>query len=55
VRVADDEWSAVATTGSIARGSPIRVQRVDGIRLIVEGSHSREQDPPRAREKEEAS
>lgn len=55
VRVADDEWSAVSTTGSIARGSPIRVQRVDGIRLIVEGSRSREQDPPRAREKEEAS
>jgi len=54
VRVADDEWTAVATTGPIARGTPIRVQRVDGIRLIVEASHTREQESSRAREKEEA-
>ncbi|MBI3522807.1 MAG: nodulation protein NfeD [Chloroflexi bacterium] len=45
VRVADDEWSAVSSGGPIARGSAVRVQRVDGIRLIVE--------PTRPRGKEE--
>ena len=36
VHVADDDWSAVAPGGAIARGAAVRVQRVDGVRLIVE-------------------
>ena len=36
VHVADDDWSAVAPGGAIARGAAVRVRQVDGVRLIVE-------------------
>ena len=40
VHVADDDWSAVASGGAIKRGAAVRVQRVDGVRLIVEAEGS---------------
>ncbi|MDP9266273.1 MAG: nodulation protein NfeD [Chloroflexota bacterium] len=35
VHVAGEDWSAVAEPGPIARGTRVRVMRVDGLRLIV--------------------
>lgn len=31
-----EEWSAMSETGAIAAGAPVRVRRVEGLRLIVE-------------------
>ena len=42
VRVADDDWSATSAGGPIAKGSSVRVQRVDSVRLIVEPAEGRE-------------
>jgi membrane-bound serine protease (ClpP class) len=35
VRAGGDEWSAVSEGGPIPQGSPVRIRRVDGVRLIV--------------------
>ncbi|HVR88615.1 MAG TPA: nodulation protein NfeD [Candidatus Limnocylindria bacterium] len=35
VRAGDDDWSAVSDSGPIPRGAAVRVQQVDGVRLIV--------------------
>ena len=35
VHAGDDDWSAVSASGPIARGARVRVQRIDGLRLIV--------------------
>jgi membrane-bound serine protease (ClpP class) len=35
VRAGGDEWSAVSEGGTIPQGAPVRVRRVDGVRLIV--------------------
>ncbi len=34
--VGGEDWTAVSETGPIAEGSPVRVKRVDALRLIVE-------------------
>lgn len=34
--VGGEDWTAVSGSGAIAKGSAVRVQRVDGVRLIVE-------------------
>lgn len=43
VRAGDDDWTAVSESGAIARGSVVRVRRIEGLRLIVvpEGTPSR--------------
>jgi len=48
VRVAGDEWSAVSEGGPIPQGAPVRVRRVDGLRLIVgpEASASGRRETP---------
>ncbi len=40
VRAAGEEWTAASASGSIAAGTPVRVLRVDGLRLIVESASS---------------
>ena len=35
VRAGGDEWSAVSEGGPIPQGAPVRVRRIDGVRLIV--------------------
>ena len=35
VRAGEDDWSAVSDSGTIAKGSAVRVRRIDGLRLIV--------------------
>ena len=34
--VGGEDWTAVSESGTIAKGSPVRVKRVDSLRLIVE-------------------
>jgi len=34
--VGGEDWTAVSETGPIPEGSPVRVKRVDSLRLIVE-------------------
>jgi membrane-bound ClpP family serine protease len=34
--VAGEDWTAVSEGGPITKGSPVRVKRVDALRLIVE-------------------
>jgi membrane-bound ClpP family serine protease len=40
--VAAEDWTAVAESGPIPRGSKVRVKRVDGVRLIVEPAQTGE-------------
>lgn len=38
VRAAGEEWTATSAAGRIAAGSPVRILRIDGLRLIVEAA-----------------
>lgn len=42
VRAAGEEWTAMSAGDSIAAGSPVRILRVDGLRLIVEAAGAAE-------------
>lgn len=35
VHAAGDDWSALSESGAVAAGAPVRVRRVEGVRLIV--------------------
>lgn len=38
VRAAGEEWTATSAAGTIATGTPVRILRVEGLRLIVEAA-----------------
>jgi membrane-bound serine protease (ClpP class) len=40
--VAGEDWTAISEAGAIPKGSPVRVKRVDSIRLIVEPARGAE-------------
>jgi membrane-bound serine protease (ClpP class) len=52
VQVASEEWSARSDTGTIVKGTSVRVRRVDGLRLVVEpaGEEAAAFTPPGAQD-----